>query len=60
MAIKLFNRAVDFFVLGDDPNCQIWAEKALNLAAEQNDGGVLGNNLRKNYARMKFGSDDMS
>jgi hypothetical protein len=54
MAATTFNHAVSCYCLKDDAKCQIWAEKAFLLAGQMNDGGVLGEQIRKNYSQLRW------
>jgi hypothetical protein len=52
-----FNRAVDYYCASDDDNCRLWAEKALTLAGEMDDGGVLRTLLQKQYSGLAWDRD---
>jgi hypothetical protein len=54
MAATAFNHAVSCFCVKDDGNCQFWAEKALMLAAHADDNGVLADQLRTHYAKLRW------
>ncbi|KAI9697243.1 MAG: hypothetical protein M1836_004807 [Candelina mexicana] len=54
MATTTFNRAVDFFGASDDAASKRWAEKALNIAALSDDGGVLHKTLQSKYLTLSW------
>ncbi|RAH66618.1 uncharacterized protein BO66DRAFT_474137 [Aspergillus aculeatinus CBS 121060] len=67
MASVAFNRAVDFYLAGEDGECRRWAGKAIALAdllvvvvvdgvgGEDGGGGALGELLRARYGKLMVG-----
>ncbi|RAH79543.1 hypothetical protein BO86DRAFT_457740 [Aspergillus japonicus CBS 114.51] len=59
MASVAFNRAVDFYLAGEDGECRRWAGKAIALAdllllvvGGEDGGGALGRLLRARYGKL--------
>ena len=49
-----FNKAVDHYCIGDDENCQQWANAALEVSGFINDGGALRGLLQERLVGLKF------
>ncbi len=54
MATTTFNRAVDFFGASDDAASKRWAEKALSIAALNDDGGALHRTLQSKFLTLSW------
>ena len=55
IAATSFNHAVSCFCVKDDANCQIWAEKAMNVASLMDDGGSLLKQISSKYSQLGLG-----
>lgn len=55
LATTAFNHAVDLYCASDDEACKTWAEKALNLAMEANDGRHLYETLQGKWLLLNVG-----
>ncbi|OJK00856.1 hypothetical protein ASPACDRAFT_1855400 [Aspergillus aculeatus ATCC 16872] len=60
MASVAFNRAVDFYLAGEDEECRRWAGKAIALAdllvvVVDGGGGLFGGLLRARYGKLMVG-----
>lgn len=58
LAATTFNHAVDFYSMGDESNCRLWAEMALSLAGEASDEGSLATMLREKYASLSWETEE--
>lgn len=54
MATSSFNRAVDYYLSGNDAKCQDWAEKAMTAAQWLEDNGQLRGLLMEKFLGLKF------
>ncbi|EQL38157.1 hypothetical protein BDFG_00534 [Blastomyces dermatitidis ATCC 26199] len=54
LATTAFNRAIDFYTKPDDVSCRRWAQKALDLAGQMRDGGLLYKVLRNRFEGLRW------
>ncbi|MCJ1472157.1 hypothetical protein MMC13_000804 [Lambiella insularis] len=54
LATTSFNRAVDFYCASQDEACKRWAEAALGVAKNANDGGQLHELLETKYLSLRW------
>lgn len=54
LATTAFNRAVDYYCASDDEKTRLWADKALMLAGDVNDGGSLRALLTGKYSGLSW------
>lgn len=58
LATTCFNRAVDFYCASQDEACKQWAEAALGVAKNADDGGQLHELLEKKYFGLSWENHD--
>ncbi|KAG6305870.1 hypothetical protein E4U45_008139 [Claviceps purpurea] len=51
---RAFNHALDYYVRFEEEGCRVWARRAVQLAEEMDDGGVLAGALRGRLEHLRF------
>ena len=55
IATTAFNRAIDFYCLGNDGKCRDWSGKAVNIASFCPDNGALQSLLQEKLLGLNWG-----
>lgn len=61
LSTTAFNKAVDYYCIEDDENCQSWANSAVEISGFINDGGSLRGLLQERLVGLRFdrGSEEI-
>ncbi|KAG5973563.1 hypothetical protein E4U58_004836 [Claviceps cyperi] len=51
---RVFNHALDYYVRFEEEGCRVWARRAVQMAEEMDDGGVLARALRGRLEHLRF------
>ncbi|KAG5959576.1 hypothetical protein E4U57_000588 [Claviceps arundinis] len=52
--VRAFNHALDYYVRFEEEGCRVWAGRAVQMAEEMDDGGVLAGALRGRLEHLRF------
>ncbi|KAG6024974.1 hypothetical protein E4U19_003439 [Claviceps sp. Clav32 group G5] len=51
---RTFNHALDYYVRFEEQGCRVWAGRAMQMAEEMDDGGILAGALRERLEHLQF------
>lgn len=54
LATTAFNKAIDYYCIQDDENCQVWAGAAVEISGFVGDGGALRGCLQERLLGLRF------